>query len=195
MDRARLESLRDRYRDDLLCDVLPFWWPRAVDTKHGGFFTAFDRDGTLVDSDKAIWAQGRFSWLLGSLARDLSDEELARTPFADSPNALRDGWLDAAEAALEFVERHGTDTDGQLFFLVTADGRPLRKRRYAFSEAFAAIGHAAVARAGRNSRRHAAAAERHFDAFIRWTSTPGLLEPKVSPETRPMYGIGVPMIT
>ena len=35
---------------------------------------------------------------------------------------------------------HCVDTDGRMFFTVTRDGRPLRKRRYMFSESFYVVG-------------------------------------------------------
>ena len=41
------------YRQGLLNDTVPFWFPRSVDTEHGGFLHCFDRDGALVDTDKA----------------------------------------------------------------------------------------------------------------------------------------------
>jgi len=55
------------YRDGLLWDTLPFWFPRSIDNEHGGFFTALDRDGSVIDTDKSIWQQGRISWLLATL--------------------------------------------------------------------------------------------------------------------------------
>src|SRR5215203_4546186 len=55
------------YRDGLLKDTVPFWFPRSVDTQHGGFFSALDRDGTLVDTDKSVWVQGRMTWMLLTL--------------------------------------------------------------------------------------------------------------------------------
>ena len=54
-----MPSLGKFYRRQLLEDVLPFWFPRAYDEKNGGLYHCFDADGTLVDSDKSVWAQGR----------------------------------------------------------------------------------------------------------------------------------------
>ena len=47
MNEAHLDALITTYRDGLLGDTLKFWFPRAVDTEHGGFFTAFERDGSM----------------------------------------------------------------------------------------------------------------------------------------------------
>jgi N-acylglucosamine 2-epimerase len=44
---------------------------------------------------------------------------------------------------VSFLDKHGYATDGKLFYTVTREGRPLRMRRYVYSEAFASIAHAA----------------------------------------------------
>ena len=67
MNKDRMASLRDMYRDGLLQDVVPFWIRHAVDREHGGIMAGLDRDGSVVDSDKCLWIQGRFSWLLATL--------------------------------------------------------------------------------------------------------------------------------
>ncbi len=80
-----------------------------------------------------------------------------------------------------------------MFFHVTRDGRPVRKRRYAYSEAFAAIAWAAHFRAtGRTSS--AQRARELFDHFTRWNFTPGLMPPKFT-DFRPMIGLAPRMIT
>ena len=44
------------------------------------------------------------------------------------------------------MKKHCFDSDGRMFFHVTEQGKPIRKRRYAYSEAFAAIAFAAHAK-------------------------------------------------
>ena len=131
MQREDLEQARDRYRQGLLEDVVPFWMERAFDREHGGFLFCRDRDGTLLDTDKSVWAQGRFAWLMGTLYTEVEP---------------RPEWLEGCRHGVEFLDRHCFDTDGRMFFLVTRDGRPLRKRRYVFSECFTVIALAALAR-------------------------------------------------
>lgn len=60
-----LGLLRDTYRDGLLTDCVPFWMKHGLDREYGGVFTCLDRDGSVYDSDKSVWFQGRFGWLLG----------------------------------------------------------------------------------------------------------------------------------
>jgi N-acylglucosamine 2-epimerase len=78
--------------------------------------------------------------------------------------------------------------------LVTRDGKPLRKRRYVFTETFAAIALAAYAKASGDEQATRQARDL-FRLVVRYGTTPGLIEPKVDPAVRPAKGIGLPMIT
>ena len=77
MDSKRKHELISVYRNGLLNDTLPFWIEHGVDREFGGIMTALDRDGTVVDTDKGVWQQGRFTWLLGELAKATGDAEYA----------------------------------------------------------------------------------------------------------------------
>lgn len=169
----------DVYREQLLDETLPFWFPRCVDQEHGGFLHCVDRHGSVVDTDKSVWAQGRMAWLLATL----------HTRVEPRPE-----WLTWSRHGLDFLRNHCIDTDGQLFFQVTREGRPLRKRRYVFSEAFYAIALAAYAHAA-GDEQVAAEARAAFASFRRFTTTPGLLPPKTDPATRPSKSLSIPMIT
>ncbi len=166
------------YRDGLLQDTLRFWFPRCVDTEHGGYLHCLDRDGTVLDTDKSVWAQGRMAWMLFTLYNTVE---------------RRAEWLEWGRHGLEFLDRHGFDADGRMFFHLMREGRPVRKRRYAYSESFAAIAHAAHARAT-GSDASAARAAALFDQFVRWNFTPGLMPPKFTGE-RPLIGMAPRMIT
>ncbi len=62
--RAQLGAL---YRDTLLDNVLPFWLRHGMDREHGGILTCLDRDGSMVDTDKSVWFQGRAAWMFATL--------------------------------------------------------------------------------------------------------------------------------
>ena len=79
-----------------------------------------------------------------------------------------------------------------MWFTVTRDGRPLRMRRYVFSEAFATIAFAAYAKATGESRA-ADEAVRTFATYLRYSFEPGAMLPKFEP-TRPTMGLGSHMI-
>ncbi len=129
----RLRHLKEVYEQELLSSVLPFWLNHAVDEEQGGFFAGIDRDGTVIDTDKGMWQQGRFTWVMGHLYNTVEP---------------RQEWLDAARQGIEFIQEYGFDpADGRMWFHVTREGRPIRKRRYAFSEAFAAMAFAEYAQA------------------------------------------------
>lgn len=130
--KEELEGLRDFYRSSLLDDTLEFWMPEIVDEKFGGYLSMRDREGALIDDDKSVWLQGRFAWMLSTLYNTVEK---------------RPEWLAAAKSGVEFLKAHCFDEDGRMFFLVTREGRPLRKRRYYFSEAFAAMAFAVYGKA------------------------------------------------
>jgi N-acylglucosamine 2-epimerase len=178
MAPERIDELIGIYRDGLLEDTLPFWIDHCVDRECGGFTFCLDRDGTVIDTDKGMWQHGRFVWLLSTLY---------------STVAKRTEWLELAVHGIDFMRRHGFDHDGRMFFQVTRDGRPLRKRRYVFTEAFAAMAFAAYARASGDERARDEAAAL-YDLVERHLETPGLIPPKVDPATRPMKSLAVPMI-
>jgi N-acylglucosamine 2-epimerase len=178
MSPDRLKALLATYREGLLNDTLPFWIPRAIDREYGGYLTALDRDGSLLQSDKSVWVQGRFAWLLATLF-DTMDR--------------RSEWLELSRHGIDFINRHCFDVDGRMFFSVTRDGRPLRKRRYLFSEAFAIIALAAFGRAAGDERSKTRALDL-FRLLLMYHRQPGLLEPKLIPSTRRMKGLAMPMI-
>jgi N-acylglucosamine 2-epimerase len=125
-------ALAGFYRDTLLTDVIPFWLRHGLDREHGGILTALDRDGTVIDTDKSVWFQGRAAWMFATLHNTV---------------ARRTEWLEATRSCVEFLRRHCFAPDGKMYFTVTREGRPLRMRRYVYSESFAAIANAAWARA------------------------------------------------
>ncbi len=157
---------------------MPFWLRHGLDREHGGMLTALDRDGSVLDTDKSIWFQGRAAWMFATLFNTMD---------------RREEYLEVAGSCLDFLDRHGSDAEGKLYFSVTREGRPLRMRRYVFSEAFAAIGRAAYAKAT-GDERSMEGAVRDFERYLKYTFEPGVMTAKVDPETRPMVGLAGFMI-
>lgn len=172
------QQLAAFYRDALLQDVVPFWLRHGLDHEQGGILTSLDRAGAVIDTDKSIWFQGRAAWMFATLYNHVE------------PHAA---WLSAAQSCLDFLERHAVGDDGKLYFSVTREGRPLRMRRYVYSESFAAIAAAALFRAT-GSERARASALRYWQNYLRYSFDPALAAPKTDPQTRPMRGIGPLMI-
>ena len=151
-----LSQLRDFYYDKLFNECLPFWLRHAVDKEFGGFVTALDRDGTMVDSDKNVWQQGRFTWLLAELFND--------PRLSDHPQ--RELWLETAIHGADFIQKFCFDeSDGRMWFHLDRSGRPIRKRRYAFSESFAAIAFGELALASEDLS-YKSLATRCFEQFL-----------------------------
>ena len=132
MEKKRMEELSSYFYKELVNDTMPFWINHATDRKYGGFTTFLGRKGDLLSTDKPMWVMGRITYL-----------------FAKLYNALekREEWLALAKHGADFIKEYGFDQDGRMFYAVTRDGRPLRKRRYFFTETFGVIALAEYSRA------------------------------------------------
>ncbi len=117
-----------KYVTELTGNIMPFWMKHGWDRKNGGVYTCLDRDGTIMDTTKSVWFQGRFGWMAA---------------YAYNHIEKNKEWLKASKSCCEFLEKYCFDPkDGRAYFEITADGVGLRKRRYVFSECFAAIAYA-----------------------------------------------------
>lgn len=172
-----MRQLAERYRADLIDDTAAFWLERCpdyLDHEHGGYRHMVDRDGALYDTDKGIWAQGRNAWLWATLYHTVEP---------------REAWREAAALGIRFLDEHGFDpADGRMWFHVARDGTPIRKRRYAFSESFAALAYAAWAKVS-GSSRYADKAIACLNTFVDHVPA----APKFT-DHRPAISIGTPMI-
>ena len=167
----------DRYQDDLKENILPFWLKHGLDRVHGGVYTCVDRDGTLIDSTKSVWFQGRFGFICAYAYNNIEANE---------------EWLRASKSCVDFIEQHCFDTDGRMYFEVTAEGKPVRKRRYVFSECFAAIAMSEYSIAS-GDRSYAQKALALFKQILHFINTKGILEPKYC-EGVEMQGHSITMI-
>jgi N-acylglucosamine 2-epimerase len=182
MTKRRMRQLSEMFRSELVNDNIPFWINHATDRQHGGFSTFLDRKGDVLCTDKPLWVQGRIGWLLARLYNDLEK---------------REEWLTLSKHAVDFINARGFDTDGRVFYSVTRDGRPLRKRRYLFAEIFAIMAFAEYGKAAGDiaSIEKAKSLMRFVqDVAARKWPAPGALEPKVFEATRPMRGHSMSMI-
>jgi len=165
------------YREILQNDVLKFWLNHSFDWKNGGVYTQIDREGNVYGTEKSVWFQGRTLWV-----------------FAKTYNFIekKPEYLEAAKMIYEFLLKC-VDEDGRMFFLVTEDGKPLQKRRYYFSEKFAAIGCAELYKAT-GEKKYLEDAERFFQVAYECFTGVRRLEPKYNPEQRQMKALSPVMI-
>ena len=165
MESNYLQTWADSYRKDLVENIMPFWLKHGLDKVHGGVYTCVDRDGSLMDTTKSVWFQGRFGFIAA---------------FAYNNVEKNPEWLAASKSCIDFIEKYCFDQNGRMYFEVKEDGTPLRKRRYVFSESFAAIAMSEYALAS-GDRSYAEKALALFKRIQHFIATPGILEPKYLP--------------
>lgn len=172
-----IKSWAESYKKDLTENIMPFWMEYGLDRENGGVYTCVNRDGSLMDTTKSVWFQGRFVFICS---------------FAYNNVEKNQEWLDAAKSTLEFIEKHCFDEQGHMYFSVTAEGKPLRKRRYVFSETFAAIAMSEYALAT-GDQHWAKRAIQVFEDTQRFLATPGFLPAKFEADVK-LQGHSIVMI-
>lgn len=160
-----LKTWAERYRRDLTENIMPFWMKYGLDRKHGGVYTCLNRDGSLMDTTKSVWFQGRFGFIAASAYNNIERNE---------------EWLAASKSCIDFILNHCTDENGRMYFEVKEDGTPLRMRRYLFSECFAIIAMAEYSIAS-GDQSYAQKALEIFRLVQHYADTSGLLAPKYLP--------------
>ena len=157
-----IEKYARIYKQGLLDNIIPFWVRHSIDREYGGFMFALDQDGSVVDTDKGVWQHGRFTWMLATLYNEVEQ---------------RDEWLNLALHGAKFLEDHCIDNDGRMFFIVDREGDPVRKRRYVYSETFAAIAFAALYKAT-GIEKYEQLSRKMFSTFLEYSQTPGMIPAK-----------------
>jgi mannose/cellobiose epimerase-like protein (N-acyl-D-glucosamine 2-epimerase family) len=65
-----VKALAPRIEENLTRNVVPFWFPRSVDTKDGGFIVHYGPKGEALEGGvKMIVTQARQTWLASALLR------------------------------------------------------------------------------------------------------------------------------
>lgn len=165
------------YKRTLLDNILPFWLNNAIDNENGGIFTCLDREGNIYGRDKSVWFQGRALWT-----------------FCKAYNVVekREEYLKAAKTIYDFLPKC-TDTDGRMYFTVTEDGKELQKRRYYFSETFAAIGCAEYYKAT-GDKAILETAEKYFKVAYECFTGVRKNPPKINPDNQDLKALSPAMI-
>lgn len=74
-----LRTWAESYQQDLTDNIMPFWLRHGLDGKHGGVYTCVNRNGSLMDTTKSVWFQGRFGFIAA-----FAYNQVAK---------IRNGWL------------------------------------------------------------------------------------------------------
>ena len=183
MDVKKIKDLQKFYHETLFNDVLPFWLNSdLIDKEYGGFITSVDRQGKSYNSDKSVWFQGRCLWTFSKLCNTYG---------------VKEEWVRAAESGARFIKQHCIDSDGRMFFTVTREGKPLRKRRYFFSESFLVVGFAEYYLLTKNAA-DLDLAVKYFDfmwnMYCNPESDPFKITPKENAEIRSLRSNANPMV-
>lgn len=182
MQREKLHAAQEWVQEELT-KCVSFWLNYGIDKKHGGVYTCLDRKGNIYSTDKSVWMQGRCAWVFAYLCHQYG---------------VKEEWLQASKSCLDFMEAHCINraAGGRMYFTVTEDGRPLRQRRYYFSEAFYASANAEYYGVT-GEQVYLDRARKAYNLY--WDLAHGGCDPvglpsKTIPETRTGRSFGIPMI-
>lgn len=126
-DIALLGGLEKKYSSELFENIIPFWLKYSLDHVYGGYCTCIDYDGTVFDTDKYSWMQGREIFLFSKLCLLYG---------------IREEWRQAAKCGVDFMLAHGKAPNGDYYFALDRTGRPLVQPYNIFSDCFLCIGYA-----------------------------------------------------
>ena len=178
MTNVDFKQISSRYKRELLENCLPFWLEHSQDKEYGGYFSCLNRDGSVYDTDKFIWLQGREVWMFAMLYNNVEKNQQ---------------WLDCAIQGAEFLKKYGHDGNWDFYFSLDRQGNPLVQPYNIFSNTFACMAFAQLAKATGNGE-YAQIARRIFGRILERRSNPKGQWCKAYPGTRPMKDFALPMI-
>lgn len=178
MIHVDFKQISSRYKRELLENCLPFWLENSQDKEFGGYYSCLNRDGSVYDTDKFIWLQGREVWMFAMLYNNVEKNQ---------------EWLDCAIQGAEFLKKYGHDENWDFYFSLNREGRPLVQPYNIFSNTFACMGFAQLAKATGNEE-YAQIARKIFTRILERRSNPKGQWCKAYPGTRPMKDFALPMI-
>ena len=186
MDKNKLNELIDirKWCRSELKKSINFWLKYGIDDVNGGVYTCLDRYGKIYSTDKSVWMQGRCAWTFAYLCNVYGAEKQ---------------WKAASKTCLKFMEDYciNHECGDRMYFTVTADGRPLRQRRYCFSEGFYAIANAEYYGLT-GKEKYLERARRAYELIYNLNNSliadPTGFGPKTNPNVRSTHALADPMI-
>ena len=178
LEKSKLNSLTSRVEKELFENVIPFWEKHSPDSEYGGYFNCLDRDGSVYDTRKNCWLQGRQAWMFAKLYAEVEQ---------------RPEWLEFARSGVRFLSEFAEREDGRLYFSLTREGKPLWIQRKIFTECFYIM---ALAQFGRASGEEAylEKAARKFEQVWEWSKDLTQVNRPVFEGAPPMQTLAIPMI-
>ncbi len=173
-----IKSYADQYKNELLQGILPFWLENSIDLENGGFFTCLDQFGKVYDTDKFVWLQGRQVWCFSYMYKNVEANKK---------------WLEAAKIGADFMQKHGRDENGNWYFSLTAEGKPLIQPYNIFSDCFATMAFAALDKVSPSDEYKKIALTTFENILSRRIQPKGKYD-KNFPGTRSLKSFSLPMI-
>ncbi|WP_209402475.1 AGE family epimerase/isomerase [Pseudozobellia sp. WGM2] len=165
------------YLETLLNDILPFWERCSLDTQYGGYFNCLDRHGKVYDTDKFIWLQARQVWMFSKLYNQVEQ---------------RPTWLKIARSGADFLRKNGMDANGNFYFSLTREGKPLVQPYNIFSDCFAAMAFSEYGKASEDEEFKLLAKNTYFNILKRKDIPKGIYEKSTG--VRKLKSFALPMI-
>lgn len=175
---TNFKALAEQYKSELLDKVVPFWLDKSQDHEFGGYFTCLDRDGSVYDTDKFIWLQGREVWMFAKLYNEVEHKQ---------------EWLDCAVQGAEFLKKYGHGGQLNWYFALDREGQPLVEPYNIFSYTFAVIAFGQLAIATGN-KEYEEIARKTFDIVLSRVDNPKARWNKAVPGSRSLKTFDLPMI-
>jgi len=171
-------SYQRLFSEELFESVVPFWLNHSIDSDYGGYFSCLERDGTVFDTDKFAWMQGREMWMFSTLCEQYG---------------LKDEWMDAARHGVSFMRKFGSSQNGDTFFALERSGKPLVHPYNIYSDCFLCMGYAAYSRISGDTWAKEEALRLYKKINERKDSPKGIWEKKVQ-GSRAFCAMSFPMI-
>ncbi len=127
------KALLAQYRSELLDRTIPFWLKHGIDWERGGICTCISDEGKILSGDKYVWSQLRAIWTFAALYNRIE---------------RRQEYLDIAAHIFNFIKRCGHNEQGEWYFCLDENGKPLFEGATSiYCDGFAIYGFTEYARA------------------------------------------------
>jgi len=172
------KNYQEQYKLYLDEHTLPFWLKHSPDDVNGGFFTSIDRQGQVYDTDKFMWLQARQVWTFSMLYNNYQQH---------------DDFLSMVKNGAAFLQKNGRDSDGNWYFALSIEGKPLVQPYNIFSDCFAAMAFAQASQALQSDEYKTLAVKTFRNIKARQENPKGKYN-KAYPGNRELKNFALPMI-
>ena len=190
------------FRNELYKEVIPWWLHYSIDAVDGGFFNCIHEDGTLYDTTKYVWLQGRQVWMFAKLYGDknfdgdlLSNQDSQHSYTRDNLIVL----LIAVSGANFLLKNAIREEDSHVWFSLSKNGEPCQMQRKPWGACFLVMGLLELSKVIPKDMEEEAFKfhSQGIDIFrkiLEWFENPSMLGSKFGPSQPESSSLAVPMI-